>query len=447
LSGKVLYLDVFAGVAGDMFVAALLHLGADLDLVRAELAKVRVRGYRVRREAVSRGAFAATRFVVEPDGRSLSEAPTADEAEHGHDHGHGHGHGHGHDHGHGHGHDDGEAPLDPTGGFVGQPPRTWRQIRALIGESALAPRVKERAIAAFGLLAEAEGRVHGMPAEAVTFHEVGAVDSIVDILAAVIALELLEVDRIVASSLPMGSGVIRTAHGLIPIPAPATVEVLLGWPVRPGKAGMEQVTPTGATLIAALAEPGPMPAMTVRGVGYGAGTKDPPDMANVLRAILGEERPPSSALSVEVLEAQMDDLSGEHLPALLEALLAAGALDAIAIPVLMKKGRPGQLVVALAEPHAARAVERAMLRHGSSFGLRSHPASRRVLDRRFERVETPWGPVRVKVGHQDGEIVHAAPEHADVAALARETGLPEPRVYAEAQAAWYRGQRADRSEP
>lgn len=299
-------------------------------------------------------------------------------------------------------------------------------------DAELPERARARALAVFTRLAEAEARVHGMAVEDVAFHEVGAVDSIVDIVSAALLLEQLGVDRLVVSALPVAGGTIRTAHGVTPLPAPATLELLRGWPVVPGPPGREHVTPTGAAIAAALAEPGPMPAMRLLGVGHGAGTRDPADVPNVVRVVLGEESAPSSPEEVVVLEAQMDDLPGEHLPALLEALLAAGALDAFAAQILMKKGRPGLLVQALATPSGSAAVELALLRHGSTFGVRRHTARRRVLDRRHVPVTTPWGEVRIKLGILDGELLRAAPEHEDVAALARAAGVPVPRVYAAA---------------
>ena len=438
MSGRVLYLDPFAGIAGDMLIAALLALGGDLAALRAALLALDLRGYQIRAEAVFRGPFAATRFVVEPDGA----APPSDA--HDHSHGHSHSHGHGHDHSHSHSHSllqipvaDGErSPLPAPDPWAGQPNRGWAQIRAMIGAAALPPRAKARALAVFGRLAEAEGAVHGVPPDEVWFHEVGAVDSIVDIVGACLLLEQLDVDQIVCAPLPMGSGRIHTAHGWIPVPAPATLEVLRGWPVFSGPAGREHVTPTGAALVAALASPGAFPSMVIERSGYGAGTRDPADHPNVVRAVLGRPIDATSPERVTVLEAQMDDLSGEHAPPLLDALFAAGALDAYVAPVLMKKGRPGMLVTALATPARAAEVERALLRHGSTFGVRRQTADRRVLSRRHVAVETRYGPVRIKLGLLDGDVVHAAPEFEDVAAAAKAHQVPVPRVHAAAIAAW-----------
>lgn len=433
MSGRVLYIDAFAGLAGDMLCAALLDLGADLDQLRQELRALPVYGYTLTLSQVYRGPFAARYFLVAPEplpAEAVSALPAPPEpSPRAHDHGHGHTHGHGHDHGHDHVHGHGHVQLDP---WPGQPHRSWADIRAMLQAAPLPPRARARALAVFGRLAIAEAHVHGMDVEAVAFHEVGAVDSIVDIVGACLLLEQLDVDRLVASALPTGSGIIRTEHGLIPLPGPATLELLRGWPVVPGPPGREHVTPTGAALVTALAEHGPMPEMVIRAVGHGAGTRNPADLPNVVRVILGEARAASSPTQVIVLETQMDDLSGEHLPALLEATLEAGALDAFAVPVLMKKGRSGLWVQALAAPAQVDAVERALLRHGSSFGVRRHAADRRVLDRRHVAVQTPWGEVRVKLGSLDGELLHAAPEHEDVRAVARAAGVPQPLVHAAA---------------
>ena len=418
---RVAFLDCQAGIAGDMLVAALLHAGAPLDRVLAEVASVGVPGWRGRAEAVLRGPYAATRFVVEPDGAGLVDDPV-------HDHGHGHGHDHGH--GHGHGHD--PAPPDQ---FPGQPARSWAQIRGLLDRAPLRPRVRERALRTFARLAAAESRVHGVPVDAVQFHEVGAVDSIVDIVAVCSALEELGVDALVSTPLPMGQGRVRTEHGVLPIPVPATVEVLRGFPVMPSPWSGELVTPTGAALVAALATPGVMPAMVIESVGYGAGTRDPPDHANVVRVVVGSGHSGAPAEVME-LRAQVDDLPGELLPPLIDALLAAGALDAWATPVLMKKGRPGLLLGVLTTPSDRFAVGEVLLRHSGTFGYRWTGWNREVLARSWDTVTTRWGPVRIKVGRRAQDVVHAAPEFEDCAACARGAGVPVAEVYRAALAAW-----------
>ncbi|HND32839.1 MAG TPA: nickel pincer cofactor biosynthesis protein LarC, partial [Myxococcota bacterium] len=344
----------------------------------------------------------------------------------GHDHGHSHGGGHNHAHSHGHGHDD-EWP--------GQPDRRWSHIRAMIQDSPLAPRVRSRTLRAFEKLAEAEGKVHGIPAEEVAFHEVGAVDSILDMVGVCVCLEWLDIDDLRCGPLPMGSGTTRSQHGLIPLPAPATLELLKDFPVFPSTFPGEHVTPTGAALVAALARPGSLPAMRVERIGYGAGTRDPQTHANVLRVLVGEGEAGSAAEVLE-LSAQVDDLAGEGIPGLIAAMLAAGAIDAWAGPILMKKGRPGYLIGALCLPELRVAVGDALLKHSGSFGYRWTGRQREVLERRFEAVETPWGSVRIKLGYRGGTLLHAAPEYEDCATLAAAHGLSWVRVHAAALAAW-----------
>jgi len=307
----------------------------------------------------------------------------------------------------------------------------------MLQNSLLPPGARDRAIAVFERLAIAEGRIHGIPPADVHFHEVGAIDSIVDIVATCLALEQLGITHLICGPLPLSTGTIHTEHGWIPLPAPATLALLEGWPVVPGRPGMEQVTPTGAALVAALATPGTLPSMQILGSGYGAGTKDTPDQANVLRVVMGDPIPASSPSDVLLIAANMDDFTGEHLPPLLTELMKAGALDAFASPLWMKKGRSGLLVQALAEPQHAMSVEAAMLLHGSTFGVRRHRVQRTCLDRRHETVETEWGTVRIKLGIHEGNVVHAAPEHEDVARIARKSGIPVPRVYAAAVGCWH----------
>jgi uncharacterized protein (TIGR00299 family) protein len=387
---RILYLDLQAGIAGDMFVAALLDLGVSLSELRAGLDGLGFGPLPVSVQRVMRGAFAAAHFVVEPPG------PDA-------------------------------------------PHRSHAEIVRVIQAAPLAPRVRRRALAVFQRLAEAEGRLHGVPVESVHFHEVGAVDSIADVVGACIALEQLGVDRIVAGTPPLGHGAVRTAHGSMPLPAPATLALLEGWPVRPAPGPGEWVTPTGAALLAALAEPGPLPAMTLRGVGHGAGTRDGGPVANVLRAILGEpSAPPLAGDRVAVIEASVDDMPGEWWPPLRDALFAAGALDLCSTPGLGKKGRPVMSLRVLAPPGLAEAVGGALLAHSTTLGVRHRVEERWVLPRRVETVQTPYGPVRVKVVEPPGQPSRPSPEHEDCAALAREAGVSVAELHRATLAAWER---------
>ena len=392
---RVLWLDCAAGAAGDMLLGALLDAGADEATVRAGLDALGLPRWRLQVDEVHRGAFRArhVRFLLDD-----------------------------HDHGAGHGHD--------------HPHRPWSEVRALLAAAPLPERARTRALSVYQRLAEAEAALHGMPVDEVELHEVGALDAILDVTGVCLALEDLDVDRIVASPLPLGAGHTHGAHGRLPLPAPATLALLEGWPVVPGPGPGEWITPTGAALIATLAEPGPPPPMTLGRTGYGAGTRDPAAIPNLVRAVLGTPAYAEAPEAVVDLACNLDDLPGEQVPAVIEALLAAGALDAWVLPVHMKKVRPGLLLGALARPADADTLSDLLLRHTSTLGVRRTPAFRRVLDRWTEPVQTPYGEVRVKVGGRDGAPWHAAPEHADVAARAREAGIPEHEVHAAALVAW-----------
>ncbi len=412
------FVDPVGGVAGDMLLGALVDAGAPLPEIVGSLEALRVPGWTVRAERTWRGPFVATHLVVD---RETRVEPTASPRAHEHDHDHDHALGASHAHAHHHG---------PTAGG-----RPWSQVRQLLAGAPLPERVRERALATFAVLAAAEGRVHGVAPDEVHFHEVGAVDAIVDIVGACLAFELLGVDEVVVGPLPLGHGSVVGEHGWIPLPAPATVELLRGFPVLglgwPG----ETVTPTGAALVAALMRPGPIPAMRVRAIGVGAGTRDPASHPNVVRVLLGDGDAGGLAEVLE-LRAEVDGLVGEAIPPLLDALLGAGAIDAYVTPITMKKGRPGFLVTALCDPARRAAVGDALLRHGRTLGFRWSAQAREVLARRHVEVATPHGPVRVKVGERGGQLFHAVPEYEDCARAAGAAGLPVAQVMADALAAW-----------
>ena len=395
---RALYFDAFAGVSGDMTVGALLALGLDLEHLRAELATLPVHGYALRAERRLVNAITAVKFDVDLHGA------------------HGHAHGHAHEHEHAH--------------------RSFGEIRRMIEGSGLTPRVKETALAIFGRLAEAEGRVHGVPAEAVTFHEVGAVDSIVDIVGTAIGLVALAVDRVYVSALPLGSGLVRSQHGVIPVPGPATVELLRGFPVRVGDGASELITPTGAAIVAALARPGEaVPPLQIEAVGYGAGTRSLADRPNVLRLLLGRVVPASAGDEVIEIAATIDDANPELYAYALDAVFAAGARDAWLVSAQMKKGRPGVVLHALADPWARDAVAAAILRETTAIGLRFHAVQRVVLPREVVSVETPFGPVRVKIAVAPDGTRNVAPEYEDCRQVAAERGVALKVVYQAAIAA------------
>lgn len=379
---KLLYFDCFAGISGDMTVAALLDLGVPLDLIRTELGRLPLpsANYALSSERVLRNGIVATRFVVE----------AVDEHHH----------------------------------------RHYSDIAAMIEASQLAPGVRTRALAIFRRLAEAEAKVHGVEIDRVHFHEVGALDSIVDIVATAVCLDHLAIGRFHASPLPWGSGFVETAHGRLPVPAPATAELMTGMPVHGIIGPGERVTPTGAAILATLADGfGPIPAMTVSATGCGAGTKDFPDTPNVLRAVLGLREVAAGRDEVEVLETHVDDMSPELFGFLMERLFAAGALDVAFSPLQMKKNRPGTKLTVIAPPPLAETLGRLVLAESSAIGIRSHRATRLVLDRCSEERETTLGQVRVKVIRDGGKLVRVTPEFEECRRLALERGLPLMEVY------------------
>ena len=316
--------------------------------------------------------------------------------------------------------------------------RTFADIRRLVEDAGLPERAVLRSVAAFRLLAEAEGTVHGRPPEDVTFHEVGAVDSIIDVVGSCVALELLEADTVSCGLLPMGTGVVPSAHGPLPVPGPATLAVLKGSRVRWTAEPTETTTPTGAALMASLTGgtfTEPAPPMVLGSVGYGAGRATLQHAPNLLRAVVGEIEGASGSGELELLEANVDDASGEILGAAVETLLTSGALDAWLEPITMKKGRGAYKVCALVESKKQAELTRLLMKETGSLGVRHLRAGRTVAGRRAVDVQLPYGICRVKVGSLDGEDFIAAPEYEDAARLAWENGLSLPRVYADARVA------------
>jgi pyridinium-3,5-bisthiocarboxylic acid mononucleotide nickel chelatase len=316
--------------------------------------------------------------------------------------------------------------------------RSWRSIRDQLARAELDERVRNRAIAVFTRLAEAEGMIHGVPPEDVHFDELGAVDTLVDIVGAVTLLDALGVSRLVCSPLPTGHGVIGAAHGTLPLPAPATAALLLEAPIFGVDIEAELVTPTGAALASTLADGwGSMAAMTLERIGYGAGTAELVERANLTRVLLGRDadREAASRHEVALLETNLDDLNPELVPDAIERCFGAGALDVWTVPIGLKKGRPGIVLSALARPEAEAAVARAILEETTALGVGVARLRRHELDREERTVEVYGRPVHVKLGRLDGRVVNVAPEHDDCAAVARATGTPVKSVWAEALAA------------
>ena len=407
-------MDCFSGVAGDMLLGALIDAGVPLSDVRGALGSLAIDAETVWTERVTRAGLAATKFCVrgqDPPGH--------------HHHGHDHAHDHSHDHGH-------HRHAEPHGH------RTLAEITHLIDGSALSPAGKARAVALFRRLGEAEAAVHGTSLDQVHLHEVGALDSIIDIVGSVHALERLGVDRVISSPLNVGSGSITSAHGTYPVPAPATLRLLRDAPVYAGSQQAELVTPTGALLVTDYATSfGPMPAMRVAEIGYGAGSRDFADTPNVTRVVIGQTSDGAPADRVLVVEAEIDDMNPQLFGGLIEGLLAQGALDAFYTPIYMKKGRPGTLVTVIAPLSAREAVAAALFRDTTTIGIRYREADRECLSRETLVVPTAAGEIRVKVARRAGQLVNAAPEFDDCVRAAAATNRPVKEIHALAVTAFY----------
>jgi len=382
---KICYLDAFSGISGDMTVGALLDAGAPAEALIDALRSMDT-GARFEVEKTSRGGIAATKFRVHTDA----------------------------------------APA---------PHRHLSKILAMIESAPLAPRAKAAASAVFRNLGEAEAAVHGVAIEKVHFHEVGAVDSIADIVGACVALDLLDVAEVHASAVNVGSGNVQTEHGLLPVPAPATARLLEGKPIYARGPEVELTTPTGAALAVTLASSfGPLPAMRISNIGHGAGERDFKQHANVLRVLIGERTGASEATLVSVIEAHIDDSSPQVLGYALERLMDAGALDAALSPLQMKKNRPGSLLRVIAKPEDQERLAQIILAETSTLGLRIHSAERRVEPRSMIEIETPLGRVRGKVSAQGA----FAPEYDDCKLIAQRTGTPLQLVFAIAQESYFK---------
>jgi len=419
------HLDCWSGIAGDMFLGACLDLGMPLAVVSEAVERLGLPGVGVESRKALRGGLAGTRFRVLVEGRPVEgldpEEGGAEQEQHGQGHGHtdAHGHSHGQEHGHHH------HPPHQHG-------RDLAEIRRLIGGSGLAPAVRERALALFNRLGEAEARMHGIPVERVHFHEVGAVDSIVDLVGAAAAIEHLAPERLTCGTVNVGGGRAETAHGELPVPAPATAELLAGIPVFGGGGG-ELTTPTGAVLLALLVDEFvELPGLVLDGAGYGLGRREVRERPNALRLLRGRAVAGAEAGAlpeVMVLECEVDNLPGEGFGFLMERLLDAGALDVYFTPVQMKKNRPGSLVTALCRRPQLEQMAALLLAESGSLGCRFHAAGRFEAERDSIEVETRFGAVRVKRARLDGRALSAAPEFEDCRRLALEHGVPWRDVY------------------
>jgi uncharacterized protein (TIGR00299 family) protein len=396
---KLAYFDCFSGISGDMTLGALVDAGCPVERLRAELRALQVPGWDLTAEKVWKNGMAATYVKVK----------TEDQSKH----------------------------------------RSLSAILEILEKSGLAPGVRERAGAIFRKLGEAEARVHDVPVEKIHFHEVGAVDAIVDIVGACIGFETLGIEKFACSALNVGGGTAKMAHGVLPVPAPATANLLQGKPTYSNGVQKELVTPTGAAIVATLCDSfGPQPGMSVSAIGYGAGTADLEGQPNVVRIMIGEEvgvakseekgAQPGLAVplgfdeEIAVIEANLDDMNPQIYGYFLEKALGAGALDVYTTPVQMKKNRPGTLLTVLCKPQDTNALMSLIFAETTTFGVRTYRAQRRVLPREWVNVGTEFGEVRIKVSRVNGRILHVAPEFEDCRKLAVEKNVPLQRVIAEA---------------
>jgi uncharacterized protein (TIGR00299 family) protein len=379
---KIAYADCFSGVSGDMFLGALIDAGLPLEKLQAELTKLDLEKFTLRSIKQQDQSISSTRLVIESE-----KSETA---------------------------------------------RTWKDIRQLILQSDLDKKVKDKSLQIFICLAEAESRIHDCETDEVHYHELGGLDSIIDIVGAVIGLHYLGIDRLVASPLPMTRGFVRCEHGTLPLPAPAVCEILNNVPVYGSSIEQELVTPTGAALVKTLSSDfGDFPAMKISRTGYGAGSRKlPGDIPNLFRLVIGYERKIEEVQEVEVIETNLDDWSPETFPHLCEQLFASGALDVILVPVHMKKGRPGFLLSVITNPAQALEIKKYILNETTSIGLRFRREKRMTLPRETGTVKTTWGPVQVKrVETPTGYSLY--PEYEDCRRVALENKVPLKDVYLE----------------
>lgn len=430
---RIAYLDCFSGISGDMFLGALVDAGVSAQLLEQTVAALDL-GARLEISRVDRSGITATKVDVFVHGEK--ELPREEFLQQQHAHHHEHEHQHRpspakapapqeHKHAHGHG-------------------RGLSEIKRMIAESAISESAKTTAIGIFEALGAAEAKIHNVPIETIHFHEVGAVDALVDIIGASVGVEELGVDEIVCSPLNVGGGTVNCAHGTFPVPAPATVELLKDAPVYSSGLQAELVTPTGAAIVKMLAKRfSAFPEMKIEKSGYGAGTRDFPGHANVLRLTVGESATQlagkTTLETVSVLEANLDDLNPQVFGYVMDRLLEEGALDVFGVPVQMKKNRPGMLLTVLARPEDADRLTQIIFRETTTLGVRRREENRRILARKWVTVSTQWGDVRMKIASMNGAVTNYAPEYEDCRRIAAEKHVPLKSVMQEAVQGYLRG--------
>jgi uncharacterized protein (TIGR00299 family) protein len=392
------YFDCFSGISGDMTLGALVDAGVSIDALRSELAKLDLPGYELKSEKVMRSGIAATKVHVIVEKK-------------------------------------------------GQTTRHLADILRIIESSSLSSSIKEKSSRIFTRLAEAEAKVHATTPDKVHFHEVGAVDAIVDIVGSVIGLEHLGVDRVMASSINAGSGIVNTSHGVFPIPAPATAELLAGIPMYQSSTQFELATPTGAAIISTLASVfGPLPPMKADRIAYGAGDNDFSDRPNVLRLMIGEPLTGYEEDSSAIIETNIDDMNPQIYDYLIEKLMKAGAHDVYLTPIIMKKGRPAVLLSVLADRATSDTLLDIIFRETTSIGVRIREVGRRKLTREITEVETIYGKVQVKIGKRGDDVLNVSPEYEDCKALAEQRQIPLKQIQEEAKVAYLSQSRRERRE-
>ena len=434
---RVAYLECFSGISGDMFLGALVDAGVSSQLLEETVSALEI-GARLEVSQVIRGGVAATKVDVWVDGEK--DLPREEYWEQQHSHAEAHAHGKSHSHKH-------DQPQHSEQGHHSHSHgRGLTEIRLVIAAAPISGKAKKTAIAIFESLGAAEAKIHHTSIEAVHFHEVGAVDAMVDIICAAVGVEALGVDEIICSPLNVGGGTVKCAHGTIPVPAPATVELLTDAPVYSSGVQAELVTPTGAAIVKTLASRfGTFPEMKIQKSGYGAGSRDFRGHPNVLRLTVGEANSSSAVAgailktasdTISVLEANLDDLNPQVFGYVMDRLLEEGALDAFGVPVQMKKNRPGTLLTVLCKPEHAAKLTHLIFAETTTLGVRRREEARQTLARRWENVHTAWGEVRIKIASMNGTITNYAPEYEDCRKIAAQHKVPLKTVMQEAARAY-----------
>jgi uncharacterized protein (TIGR00299 family) protein len=434
---RIAYLECFSGMSGDMFMGALVDAGVPARVFEETVAALGV-GATLEISRVVRSGISATKVDVYVDGQKqlLREEYWEGQGQHSHSHS-------GDEHGHEH-YDDSHSHPDETRTGVSAPPGPSRglgEIRRIISAASISESAKKTAIAIFDALGRAEAKIHDTSIENVHFHEVGAVDAIVDIVCAAVGAEALGVDEIICSPLNVGGGTMECAHGTFPVPAPATVELLKDAPVYSSGLQAELVTPTGAAIVKTLASRfAAFPEMKIEKSGYGAGSQDFPGHPNVVRLTIGEAASTLAAKTASetltVLEANLDDLNPQVFGYVMDRLLEEGALDAFGMPVQMKKNRPGMLLTVLCRPADAGKLAQLIFTETTTLGVRRRDEMRQTLARRWQSVGTPWGEVRIKIASMNGTVTNYAPEYEDCRRIAAECHVPLKQVIQEAARAY-----------